>query len=197
MHNSGVIDTFPTLRTLTSAGLPVVLRVPVAADVEHIVVACTDPETRAWTMIPLDFDRDRASAFVANAGGWWERGEGVRWVVADGDDQCVGLLDLRKRANDPQVGDVFFISAPPARGRGYMSAALRLAAGWSLRDHGLARVEWQALVGNDASRRVCEKAGFRPEGILRQACNQRGVRFDSWVASMVRADLGPNAPKMY
>jgi RimJ/RimL family protein N-acetyltransferase len=180
----------PVLRTSTSAGAQLTLRPPEPRDAEAILVACTDPETRAWTLVPLDFDLARAIAFVAGARGWWERGEGARWVVADAADDCVGLLDLRVSPHDPQVGDVFFITVPHARGKGYMTAALRAAAVWALQEHDLVRVEWRALVGNEGSRRVAERAGFRPEGISRRFSNQRGTRTDAWVASLIREDLG-------
>jgi RimJ/RimL family protein N-acetyltransferase len=184
-----VSDRYPTLTATTTSGLPLTLRAPASRDIEAIHLTCTDPDARAWTLIPLDFDLRRAAGFVARATGWWERGVGVRWVIADGQDACVGLLDLHFNPDDPEVGEVFFIASPNARGKGYMSAALRAAAIWAIREHGLVRVEWQALVGNDGSRRVADRAGFRPEGIRRMACNQRGVRYDAWVASLVRDDL--------
>ena len=38
---------------------------------------------------------------------------------------------------------------------------------WGFRERGLQRIEWLAFVGNEASRRVAEKAGFRSEGTCR------------------------------
>ena len=170
-------------------GETVRLRLPEPRDIPAVMAAANDPETQRWTPMP-EFDAERAAKYVANSGGRWERGEGTRWVVADGDDECVGLLDLSFHPGDPGAGEVFFATAPAARGKGYMTAALRLAAQWALREHGLARLEWQALVGNTGSRRVAEKAGFQYEGLMRQRCLQRGERYDSWVASMLRDDLG-------
>ena len=53
---------------------------------------------------------------------------------------------------------------------------------------GLRRIEWRAEVGNDASRRVAEKAGFTVEGLLRQALLTDGERRDCWVGSLVKGD---------
>jgi len=180
----------PVLRAVTDRGAPLTLRPPAPGDAQAIVAAFTDSETRAWTVIPLDFDLDRAASFIVNAPGWWQRGEGARWVIADADDAFVGQLDLRVYAGDPEAAEVFFVAAPHARGRGYLSAALRAAAVWGIRQRGLKRIEWRALVGNHGSRRVAEKAGFQSEGVQRQFCNQRGVRHDAWVASLIVADLG-------
>jgi RimJ/RimL family protein N-acetyltransferase len=188
-------EPYPVLAATTSGGHPLRLRPPDVADVDEIVLACTDPDTRAWTMIPLDFDHVRARGFVANARSWWERDEGVRWVIADGDDRCVGLFDLRVLPGDPRAAEVFFISSPRSRGKGYLSAALRAVAVWAVAERGLARVEWRALVGNDGSRRVAERAGFHFEGISRQSCDQRGTRYDAWVASLIAADLPGTTPE--
>lgn len=172
-------------------GEPVSLRLPESKDIPAVLATANDPETQRWTPLP-EFDPERAEKYVANSGGRWERGDGTRWVIAGPDDECVGLFDLSFAPGDPGAGEVFFASAPQARGKGYMTAALRLAARWALLEHGLERLEWQALVGNVGSQRVAEKAGFKHEGILRLRCLQRGVRYNSWVASLLRDDLEPS-----
>jgi RimJ/RimL family protein N-acetyltransferase len=43
-------------------------------------------------------------------------------------------------------------------------------------------------VGDDASRRVAEKAGFTVEGLLRQALRTDGGRRDCGVASLVKGE---------
>jgi RimJ/RimL family protein N-acetyltransferase len=48
-------------------------------------------------------------------------------------------------------------------------------------------------VGNVASRRVAEKAGFRVEATLRRRLVHRGVRVDAWVGSMLPDEL-PTRP---
>ncbi|WP_350281758.1 GNAT family protein [Kribbella sp. HUAS MG21] len=44
-------------------------------------------------------------------------------------------------------------------------------------------------VGNVASRRVAEKAGFLIEGQLRMRLVHRGMRVDAWVGSLVRDEI--------
>jgi RimJ/RimL family protein N-acetyltransferase len=183
------VSSQPVLRGVTSSGARVTLRRHADRDADAIVSAMVDPATRKWTPIPLDYDRDRALRLVSIAGDLWENGGGARWVVADPDDTCVGMIDLNVGEGDPEAGEVFFVAAPAARGKGYITAALRAVATWALLERGLERVEWQALVGNDGSRRVAEKAGFVFEGTLRRRCPQRGERYDAWVASMIRDDL--------
>ena len=54
---------------------------------------------------------------------------------------------------------------------------------------GLAVVTWYAVVGNEASRRVAEKAGYTIEGTLRRGAKHRGVLVDTWVGSILAEDL--------
>ncbi|GHJ45757.1 acetyltransferase [Catellatospora sp. TT07R-123] len=179
----------PVLNATTSHGEHLTLRPAEARDADAIQKACSDPETVRWTTVPLGYDAEMAAGFVTEyAPGWWQRRQGACWVVADAEGSYVGQLDLRV-GKDPEVADVGFITAPYARGRGYMPAALRAAAEYGLRELGLARVEWKAHVGNDGSRRVAEKAGFVFEGVQRGGCAHRGERRDCWIAALIQEDL--------
>lgn len=180
----------PVLHATTDNGEKITLRAAEARDIDAIFEACRDPETLKWVTLPLDYDRDRAVSFVEGyAPGWWERGDGAVWVIADASGDYAGQLDLRINPRDRQVADVGFLTAPHARGRGYMTAALRAAVEFGFAELRLERIEWRAHLGNDGSRRVAEKAGFIYEGIQRAGSPQRGERFDCWVAAIIRADL--------
>jgi RimJ/RimL family protein N-acetyltransferase len=82
------------------------------------------------------------------------------------------------------------------RGNGYITEAAVTAARWAFTRMSVDRLEWRAEVGNKASRAVAERAGFTLEGILRSALNNKGVRRDCWVGSLLPSDLGlpPTAP---
>lgn len=82
------------------------------------------------------------------------------------------------------------MTAPVARGRGYLSAALVALSAWGFSTLGLARIEWKANVGNTASRRAAEKAGFLVEGTARGGVQHRGERVDVWVGALLAKELG-------
>jgi RimJ/RimL family protein N-acetyltransferase len=176
----------PVLHAITAQGEKITLRPAEARDVDAIYATCRDEESVRWTSLPLDYDHDRAVGFVNEyAPGWWQRGEGAAWVIADAAGDYAGQLDLRVNPRDKKVADVGFMTAPHARGKGYMTAALRAAVEFGFQELDLARIEWRAHVGNDGSRRVAEKVGFRYEGIQRHGCVQRGERHDAWVAAIL------------
>ncbi|WP_346536351.1 GNAT family N-acetyltransferase [Micromonospora sp. DPT] len=159
-------------------------------DLDAIVESCRDPDTVRWTTVPHPYRREHAEGFLRDfADAAWARGTGAYYAVADADDRYVASVDLRI-GTDPLVGNVGFMTAPHARGRGYMPAAVGALAAWGFTTLGLARIEWLALVGNTASRRVAEKAGFSFEGTARARLTARDGRGDAWVAALVTEDLG-------
>jgi RimJ/RimL family protein N-acetyltransferase len=162
------------------------LRPPEVRDFDAIVTACRDPESVRWTTVPDPYERKHAEDFSLRiTPSRWARGEGVVYAIADPDDAWAGSIDLRVSADDPLVAEVGYLAAPWVRGRGYTPAALTALCDWGFGKLGLARVVWRAHVGNVASRRAAEKAGFTIEGTQRAALAHRGGREDAWVGGLV------------
>ncbi|MFY9714862.1 MAG: GNAT family protein [Microbacterium sp.] len=53
---------------------------------------------------------------------------------------------------------------------------------------GLARIRWQAVVGNVPSARAARTLGFRYEGLQRQALTSPRGRDDGWMAGLLATD---------
>lgn len=85
-------------------------------------------------------------------------------------------------------GEVGFWMGAHARNRGWTTRAVHLAATAAF-EHGADHLRWRALVGNDASRRVAAKVGFRFDGTVRRFVLQRGVWRDAWVATLLPDEL--------
>ena len=177
----------PTLTTTTASGEPVTLRPVTLDDVHAIVAQCTDPDVRRWTTIPLAYGPEDALAFVTGHGhDRWVRGEGSVFAVAGPDLAYAGSMELR--AGEDDTADVGFATGPWARGRGYTWAALARLCRWGFADLGLRRIEWRAHVGNEPSRRVALRAGFRMEGVARAGVRQRGEYRDTWTGAVLATD---------
>jgi RimJ/RimL family protein N-acetyltransferase len=89
------------------------------------------------------------------------------------------------------TGEVGYLIGPWARGRGYASAALSALCDWGFAALRLHRIEWQAYVGNDASRTVAQRAGFQIEGATRDALVQRGMYQTAWIGARLATDPRP------
>jgi RimJ/RimL family protein N-acetyltransferase len=169
----------------------VTLRRPSERDVPEIVEALRDPETVRWTSVRTPYDEADAVALLDAVAFRWASGAGATWgtygVAAPG-ARWSGSVNLRVEESDAGSGRVGFHCAPWARGRGFGTAAVLVCA-WGFEVLALERIEWQAQVGNDPSRRVVEKVGFVFEGTQRSRLVQRGERRDCWVAGLLPGDL--------
>ena len=157
-------------------------------DADAVFRACQDEQIQRWTTVPSPYPRESADWFVRSCGDFWAADNPTFACVDAGSGELLGSFDLQQCAAEegPLVG---FWVAPGARRRGVAVTAVRRMAQWAFDDLGLPRVRWAAYVGNIASRRVAESAGFVMEGTARRALEQRGQRHDGWMASMLPEDL--------
>lgn len=172
----------------------VLLRAPGPADVDACTQAGQDPENARWlTSLPQPYRREHAAEFLLTAvPAGWLADSSWTWAVADPQTgELLGMTGLHDVRRDEGRAEVGYWVAPWARGRGVATAALRLATRWALGPAGLARVEWLAVVGNEASWAVARHAGFRFEGTLRGRLLRRHdqTRHDAWVGGLLATDL--------
>ncbi|MTK01234.1 GNAT family N-acetyltransferase [Micromonospora sp. CP22] len=178
----------PTLFA-TAGAQELSLRPLAERDLDALVAVCRDPDTLRWTTVPENYTRADAEDFLRFVRNSWAAGTSAPFVLADATDRYAGSIDLRLSPADPLLADIGFMTAPHVRGRGYQPAALAALCAWGFTTLGLARIEWRANVGNVASRRAAEKAGFTMEGTARGLLNHRGTRVDAWVGSLLAEDL--------
>lgn len=158
-------------------------------DAPAVLAACTDPLTQQWTTVPSPYTAEHARDFVEKyaAQGWADDTDYAFAVCDATTGDVLGALGLRRRAAR-EICDVGYWAVPAARGQGVLSEALGALCRWAFAELGAERIEWFAEVGNWASRRVAEKAGFTVEGVLRQGLPGRAGRRDCWVGARLADD---------
>ncbi|MFH8805173.1 GNAT family N-acetyltransferase [Streptomyces sp. NPDC017936] len=173
--------------TLTTDRL--VLRPVGPRDTEAVHAAAQDPDIQRWTTIPSPYLPEHARGFTEQlAPEGWADGTLFTFGVFLPDHTLAGVNSLTMRSlGTVEIG---FWTAREHRGRGYTTEAVLAASRWAFTGLAVDRVEWRAEVGNTASRAVAERAGFTLEGTLRSAVNNKGVRRDCWVGSLLPSDLG-------
>ncbi len=141
-----------------------------------------------WTDIPQPYTMDTARSFVQRARAKGHEGKGAAFAIVDPvTDQAIGSMTLH--GPDGHRAMFGYWLHPAARGRGLGSRALRLISDWTLDAHPeVVRLETYAMVGNDASMRVMETAGFQREGVLRQWDTHRGQPSDVVFYSRLRSE---------
>ncbi|MFE1326577.1 GNAT family N-acetyltransferase [Streptomyces sp. NPDC058741] len=173
--------------TLTTDRL--LLRTVGPQDTDAVYDACQDPEIQRWTTIPSPYLREHARGFTEQmVRDGWADGSAFTFGVFLRSGELAGMLGITERALG--TAEIGFWAVREHRGRGYVTEAALAACRWAFAHAAVDRVEWRAEVGNRGSRAVAEHAGFRIEGTLRSAMNNKGVRRDLWVGSLLPSDLG-------
>jgi RimJ/RimL family protein N-acetyltransferase len=115
-------------------------------------------------------------------------GQGVH-LAMEAEGLVVGAISLFKTLWGAGTTEVGYGVHPLHRDRGYATEAVRGVARWVFETTAMRRIELRADLGNTASLRVAEKAGFVREGVLRAAeLGEDGPR-DIVVFGMLRTDL--------
>ncbi|WP_298992084.1 GNAT family N-acetyltransferase [uncultured Pseudokineococcus sp.] len=185
-----VAAALPTAAPDLEAGGGVRLRAYREDDVDAVLAMASEAEFARWTTVPVPYRREDAEAFVREvvpAG--WASGEAMTWAL-EVDGEHAGNVALRTTGTDGVLSVGYGLDAR-YRGRGAVSAALRVLLPWAA-ERGAAAARWSAHVGNWPSRRAAWAAGFRVEGAVRRAELQRGELRDCWVGTWAAGD--PTAP---
>lgn len=169
----------------------VALRLWSMADLDQVVDACQDPEILRWTLVPRPYTRQDARTFLRGVPDGWRQGTAASYCICPPvePDRVLGAIGLFPRPT--RIGVAGYWVRREARGDHVATRALRLLATWAFAHTDLARLELTVIVGNEASARVAENAGFEREGLLRAAIDQRGTRRDGWLYARLPSDPEP------
>jgi len=162
----------------------IVLRFPSLADVDAMLPAFTDPELRDAGNLPA-FDREGLVASLQDLPALAERGRLLALAAVDtGSGEVVGGGMLHHLDSERRIVEIGYFVLPHARRRGVATTIARLLAehAFSL---GLERVAAYVNVGNTASERVVERAGFTREGVVRSMPKPDGRRVDKTLYSLL------------
>jgi RimJ/RimL family protein N-acetyltransferase len=122
------------------------------------------------------------AAFRGPIASGWRSGHELRLAIVGTDGGLAGTTALHSvRAGAASVG----IKLTAAyRGQGVGWRAVRLLIRYAFEDLNLTVLHWHAAVGNEASRTLAVKAGFRLEGTVRGYALRNGDPVDGWVLSL-------------
>lgn len=148
------------------------LRPWVEQDITAMVEAHRDPPMRRWLRHPIT-TAEQAREVIEARQAAAQAGKGFSFAVlemaADGaTERLVGGVSLRRVDAGAATAEVGYWVAAPARGRGVAARALRAACEWAFATMPgpLGRLDLIHSVGNHASCRVAEKAGFTLSAVL-------------------------------
>jgi len=161
-----------------------VLRFPTLDDVDGVLPAFTDPELREAGNLPA-FGREELVASIEDLPTMAEQGRLLALAAAHAETgEIVGGGTIHHLDAERRIVEIGYFVLPHARQRGYATTIARLLAehAFSL---GIERVAAYVNVGNVASERVLEKAGFTREGVVRSMPKPDGRRIDKTLFSLL------------
>ena len=100
----------------------------------------------------------------------------------------IGGTGLRTVEDNRAIIDIGYALAPKFHGNGYGTEAVGALVDEAFAKRGAERVFANVFVGNQTSRRVVEKLGFRLEGTQSRAHLKRGQWLDVWLLAITRPD---------
>ena len=141
-----------------------------AGDEDALLAGARDPLVAQFAGVPWS-DMGRADMTVLIEERWpalRAAGSGAISSIRDAQtDAVLGYLPFFDVNVTHRRAELGYWLLPVGRGRGIATEAVALIVEWALGDFGLLRMQASTDVGNVASQRVLERAGFEPEGVLR------------------------------
>ncbi|HYQ11423.1 MAG TPA: GNAT family protein [Gaiellaceae bacterium] len=162
---------------------PLIARLVTEADVPTIAPAFRDPDIGGENGMPPFDEPALLTIFRERMPELRAQGLLVPYVIEDtADGTVLGGITLRHFDPMRHVIEVGYWLFADARGRGIATRAVRAVTREAFAS-GLWRVEACVRVGNDASDRVLERAGFSREGLKRRYLRHGGARVDATIYS--------------
>ncbi|MTE12452.1 GNAT family N-acetyltransferase [Nocardia aurantiaca] len=188
MFESADFSIKPTL-----TGTRVVLRPFISEDLDAILTALRDPDVRRLTGSVHDDTTEitpEDPAETRRLRDWYATREAQPdrldlAIVEVATARCVGEAVLNQWDPGNRSCNFRILIGPGGQGRGLGTEATRLIVGYGFETLGLHRISLEVYAFNPRARRSYEKAGFRPEGVLRES-----LRYgDRWIDATVMSIL--------
>lgn len=157
---------------------------------KDILAEICDTVDRRWLSdrMPSPYTVDDAVWFFENIVFPNEGKDGIwRAIVVDG--KVVGNISVeRLHGIEASTGVIGYYMKPANQGLGIMTEAAKQISELAFDELGLARITGYIFEPNIASRRVLEKAGFVPEGILKNFYTKNGGIYNACVYAKFKED---------
>jgi RimJ/RimL family protein N-acetyltransferase len=138
-------------------------------DVPAVTTACQDPEISKWrASIPWPYKESNARDWIATHAHKWAHGESAQFaVVSARGGRLLGSFGFHQFDWNQGTAVAQYWIAGPERERGIATRALCLGTDWAFDELGLSQIELMTRIGNIASERVAQKAGFEMKSEIR------------------------------
>ncbi len=136
------------------------------ADTSFVFDSCQDPDVQRWTRVPAPYTALDAATFVERHARPQPEDDGAFFAITKTDTgEVLGSMSFGHIDWAFATAEAGYWVARDARGQGVATCALASLVEWGRRELRLVEVRLRVLVGNVASQRVAERAGFEAAGV--------------------------------
>ena len=148
-----------------------------------------DPDTDRFTRIPAKPDAAFLTTWLGRYERAWDTESSAGFAVRDASSgEAIGFAGFVQLDLDQQEGEIGYVVASAARGRGAAGRAVALLTRWGFDGLGLQRIELRIDPANEPSARIARRLGYRHEGTLRNTYFKEGRRGDVDIWSRLADD---------
>lgn len=137
--------------------------------------------------IPHPYENGMAEDWISKHDETFNEGKGVTFAITAKSGELVGAISLMNIVEGHQAELGYWVGVPYWN-RGICTEAGEAVLRYGFIDRGLNRVYASYLTRNPASRRVMEKLGMVPEGILRAHALKWGAHEDLGLMGILKTD---------
>jgi [ribosomal protein S5]-alanine N-acetyltransferase len=163
------------------------LEAPQAVHLPAYVRWFADPEVTRYLLYRMPFTAQQETEWLEATARDEHK---VVWAIValDGGHHigAVGLERIDWRSRHAEIG--YLIGERDMWGKGYATAAVRLATGYAFQELGLHKVWAHVVEPNQASRRALERCGYRSCGLHRQHFLAGGRWHDAWIGEILKEE---------
>ncbi|MGZ0146770.1 GNAT family N-acetyltransferase [Kribbella sp. WER1] len=170
----------------TLTGDRVILRPMDESDYEALAAAMDDPEVTRFTGSHAVISEERAREWMRTRKDQTDRLDLT--IVDKASGVAVGEAVLNMWDPDNQSCTFRILIGPAGQNRGLGTEATRLIVGYGIEELGLHRISLGVYTFNPRAQRAYEKAGFKKEGVLRDALLWDGEWVDEIVMSVLATE---------
>ena len=158
------------------------------AHVSAMLALTADPDVVSFTRAPAGADEAFARGWIQRYEDGWTDGSKAGFAITAPDGAFLGFAAIVDLALEKREGEIGYMVAPAARGRGIAPRAVELLTRWAFDGLELLRIELLIDVRNAASETVAQRSGYRQDGILRNVHFKGDLRCDLGIWSRLSQD---------
>ncbi|MBQ3063231.1 MAG: GNAT family N-acetyltransferase [Clostridia bacterium] len=188
MKKENLYRIFSRMPQLESEHL--ILRQIRVSDAPDMYEYACDPEVTRYLLWSPHKDISHTRDYLEYLGSRYRIGMHHEWaVILKSEGRMIGTCGFVNFDIPHKRAEIGYVLNPRYRGQGLAPEAVRRVLQFGFQVLNLHRIEARYMIGNDASRRVMEKAGLRFEGVAREAMLVKGAYRDIGTCAILAPDF--------